>query len=469
MKIRFLLFVLLGLIPGAFAAGDWHPARVARDSDGWPHFFEIWNEKQNHYVPTVFSGYGNLSFSFPLDETRAILDDLAENHGNFTRLWIGAGDGFSAYRFDATQGKVDLDRWNGKFFERLDIILTEAEKLGIVVEVMLWDRCTWWIGGGLSAPKSWQMGIGHEGGQNPFHPDNHYRSSEHDEPVPGVVMRDTRRIEADPFYNIANETWMTYQKRYMARVVEVLQRHNNVTVELINEAPRSKSATNWRKYMHKWLKSEYPGLLVQSESLGADRDFAAWGRENPGMVDMTSSHDYWSYDSAQKFYHKYQGVLPGCNEYIHKDLSDMSRCRRMMWGLTMGGGASWNENIRSTNGSVLTQEIYRFFNPKQYAPRIGMLRPAKNRVVENDGSKYVLATDDASEVLVYVSEEAGSAPFQMNDMKSSRYRWFTCAGKDSAWAKWQTSETGTFTPPTLPCALQIRSVQTETSADQSDP
>ncbi|MCA9427544.1 MAG: hypothetical protein KC931_08985 [Candidatus Omnitrophica bacterium] len=457
-----MIRVLCGVVPwvaltmSSAPAQDWRPVRVARDSEGWPHFFEVWREDRESYSSTVLSGYANLAFTFPLDETRGVLDDLSKNHGNFTRLWVGAGDGFSAYRFDAVQRKVDLDHWNDDFFDRLDLILSEAEKRGVVVEVMLWDRCTWWIGGGLSTPESWRKGIGHDRGQNPFHPDNHYRSSVDGKPVPGVVMKDTRRIEADPFYNTENDTWMVYQKRYMSRILEVLKHHNNVTVELINEAPATKAATDWRKYMHTWLKSEYPDLLVQSESLGADRDLASWGRDHPGRVDMTASHDDWSYDSAQAFYHKYKGVLPGCNEYIHQDLTDMSRCRRMMWGLTMGGGASWNENITPPNGSILTQEIHRFFNPEHDSPRIGLLRPAKDRIIDNDGSKYVLAPDDASEILVYISEESGAEPFKARGIGSCRFRWFTCAGKDSVWGDWDKCDTGAFTPPTAPCGLQIR-------------
>jgi Cellulose-binding Sde182, nucleoside hydrolase-like domain/Cellulose-binding protein Sde0182, C-terminal domain len=450
------VLLFLSLMVSPVAGGDWHPVRVSRDSEGWPHFFEVWNGEHQQYRPLVLAGFGNLSFSFPLDETRATLDELAANYGNFTRLWIGAGDGFSAYWFDAPRRKVDLDRWNDAFFERLDTVLTEAEKRGIVVEVMLWDRCTWWVGGGLSMPESWQEGIGHERGQNPFHPDNHFRSSAGNAPVPRVKMHDTRRIEAEPFYDTGNETWMTYQKRYMARVIDVLQGHNNVTVELINEAPRSEAALRWRKYMHTWLKSQYPQLLVQSESLGADPALAAWGRDNPGLVDMTASHDFWSYDSAQEFYNTYRGVLPGCNEYVHKDLSDIERCRRLMWGLTMGGGASWNENIMPPNGSVLTQEIHRFFNPERDKPHIHALRPAKNQVLNNDGSKYVLASDDGGEILIYVSGASGDAPFQVCGETAYRCRWFTCAGKDSRWGGWKWSGSGVFNPPASPCALQLR-------------
>ena len=158
--------VLCGVVPwvaltmSSAPAQDWRPVRVARDSEGWPHFFEVWREDRESYSPTVLSGYANLAFTFPLAETRGVLDDLSKNHGNFTRLWVGAGDGFSAYRFDAVQRKVDLDHWNDDFFDRLDLILSEAEKRDVVVEVMLWDRCTWWIADGRLSSDSWRW-LGH--------------------------------------------------------------------------------------------------------------------------------------------------------------------------------------------------------------------------------------------------------------------------------------------------------------------
>jgi hypothetical protein len=208
--------------------------------------------------------------------------------------------------------------------------------------------------------------------------------------------------------------------------------------------------------MHSWLKSRYPQLLVQSESLGADRELAEWGRENPGLVDMTASHDYWSYDSAQAFYHQYKGVLPGCNEYIHRDLSDMSRCRRLMWGLTMGGGASWNENILAPNGPILCEEITRFFGPDTERPQIERLRPTREAVKGNDGAWYVLATPDREEVLVYVSQEAGDRVLDLAVNAGGRFRWFHCGTESTpAWGAW-TAFPGPLTPPSVPIGLQYR-------------
>jgi hypothetical protein len=301
-------------------------------------------------------------------------------------------------------------------------------------------------------------GVGRERGQNVYHPDNHLRSSAGNQPIPGLEMQDTRRIEEDPFYNVQNSVWMEYQKRYMARVIRELQQFDLVTVELINEAPGTAAAHEWRKYMHTWLKKTYPSLLVQSESLGRDREFAAWGRDHPGLVDMTASHDFWTYDTAQAFYHNFKGVLPGCNEYIHQDLTDMARCRQMMWGLTMGGGACWVENILAPNGSIISREIYNYFHPGADAPLIGRLRPAPDAVIANDGTKYALAADDRSEILVYLSRQATRSPFVLDAKGPGRFRWFHCGDEsDSFWGQW-IEATDSFTPPRLPAGLQYQAM-----------
>lgn len=438
--------------PSALASSGWHPARVYYEG-GWPRFFQVWNISRSMYQHQVLMGYENIAFGEDLSVIGGRLQSMAAHKVNFIRLWMRPSDGFYAYRYDASQRKVDLDTWNEEFFQRLDYILGLAEQYQIVIEVMLWDRCTGWRGGGLPQPTSWG---GWNDGGNVHHPDNHYRSSAGNQPIPGLWTGSEDRIMNREWYNTAAEVWMTYQERYAARVMTEVMKHNNVSIEIINEAPAKGYALVWRQYVHRWLHSQYPEIMLQSEALGGlagtDGAMRQWGADNPGTVSLVSTHALWTYDLAQARYHAYPGVLPGCNESGDFDTTDLSSVRSVMWGLTFGGGVAYIENVPASIGSVVTEEMYQFFAGSAF----WTMRPARDLIVGNDGSRYVLARDDRLEIDVFVDSTAGRGAFTINEAGNYRYRWFIAAGANSYWGPWQSGNTWVFEPPNVNCALQIR-------------
>ena len=118
---------------------------------------------------------------------------------------------------------------------------------------------------------------------------------------------------------------------------------------------------------------------------------------------MVSTHRDWDYNLAHDTYYGYPGIVPGCNEA--SDGGDLNSARRVMWGLMFGGGTPYIENIVAANGSVVTNEIYRFLNPQSDAPAFWTMKPERGLIPGNNGSKYVLAGAGASEVLVFIDHE----------------------------------------------------------------
>ena len=443
--------------PGMHFGVLWHPARVRRDAEG-AHFFEVWNGSA--YQPTVLVGFSSLYMGLSDAEITRTLDLLKASNANLVRMWLRPSDGKFAYVYDPSRGRVNLDQFNDPFFRRVDSMLTRAEQRGIVVEVMIWDSSTRWVSNGPDSlqppPTDWtdacttvKYGIC----ANVHHPNNSYSAygsviSNAGDYVSKICNQDdpTGRFGPREWYDTTNDVWMYYQELYMTRLMVELQKHDNVTVEIMNEAC-GPGESRWRKFMHGAFRYHYPDLLLQSEG-EEDDQVRAWG---PALVDMVSSHrnPAWTYDDAQNAYHSSPGVLPGCNEYPVPALGPptVAILRRMMWGLTMGGGAFYVDSDGDIRGSEMGPQyvpaLYNFFHPPDSPPQFWKMAPNKGLVTPSD--KYVLATSDASEILIYQDDRASQTCFTVGVTGSYRYRWFDATTATGAWEGW-TDWTGTCFP-----------------------
>lgn len=438
---------------------SWRPVRVSRDTAGRAHFFEVWDPTASRYENRVLVGYDDLYLGYPLDgpdSNTETLDALAGGGANLIRLWIYPsaevhGAEPSAYYRGPGTDKVDLDTWNPAFFARLDEILTRAETRGVVVEVMMWNHSEGWRG-------------------NVHNPQNHYRSR--GGPPLSLPYFPFHRVGFREWYDTNDAerpstlVWRSYQRGYMCRVMQEVVKHDNVLVELKNElSATTLGAQAWRCRTHAWFRTQFPSLLVQSESIPGeegDLDAREWGFS---LLDMVATHSglngpSWDYDRAQARYHESPSVVPACSEDLHFEergvpLYDLPLARRVMWGLTLGGGAAYLENIRYEHraylggvdiGARVSAEIQEFFIPADDPPAFWRMAPRKDLVALNAGDKYVLADDDGGEVLVFADERATS-PFALNGAGPYRYRTFDPdAARGRRWGAWQAGTSWTFPP-----------------------
>jgi hypothetical protein len=407
----------------------------------------MWNGSS--YEHRILLGYEDMYIA-NYSECTSMIDHLASHDANFIRMWMRPSDiidGHYAFYYNGSRRQVDLDTWDETWFDRLDAVLSYADSKGVVVEIMMWDQCTPWRGGGLDDPSEkngWND-------KNVHHPDNHYRSEHGNDPVPGLYMGDEDEINNSQFYDTSNSIWMDYQKEWTDKVLSVAVNHDHFTVEIINEAPGAGYATEWRHFMHDWLQSNYP-VVSQSNGLSwyEDNDLRQWSENNPGKVDLVASHTAWGYDKAQNAYWDYKGVMPGVNECITVDYGNLNNLRQELWGVTMGGGAAWSENYPIGNGSTVTQEMHRFFYPPSDKPAFWEMRPYREYVTfGQDGHKYVLAKDDKSEILIFVDNEGGGEDFTVDHdgPKSYQYRTFDANGGSSSWSGWNAVSNWTFNVP----------------------
>jgi hypothetical protein len=157
----------------------------------------------------------------------AYLDRLARYPHNFFRLWVveHAWDASSDARIaphpwmrtgpgNARDGlpKFNLDRLNPDYFKRMRERIAEAQKRGIYVGVMLFDDWSTENGG------AWE---GH-----PFHRDNNVNGVDADLDKNGLGVE---------FHTLKDKRILAYQEAYVRRVVETVNRFDNVLYEVANE------------------------------------------------------------------------------------------------------------------------------------------------------------------------------------------------------------------------------------------
>ncbi len=135
------------------------------------------------------------------------LDDLQRACLNKTRIWAGANgwghvlpgnDSGYAPAFYWDGEKWDLDRWNPHYFERLHTFLEASERHGIIVELTFFSQ--------LYEEENWK--------QSPFHISCNHQ---------GIG-----NIASDDFTRITEPGLYEYQKRFVRKLVEETNHHDNL-------------------------------------------------------------------------------------------------------------------------------------------------------------------------------------------------------------------------------------------------
>jgi hypothetical protein len=215
----------------------------------------------------------------PLDYN-AYLDFLKSNNHNFTRLWawdqpksacddtlfytepfpwVRSGPGLAS----DGKPKFNLREFNSAYFDRLRRRVQKAQNSGIFVDVMLFD------GYGVI-----QCGSNDDG--FPFYAQNNVNGI--DAARGAASLRKTgslRNFRNFPFYRryFCRHEWVTgtdravvpVQEAYVAKVLETLNKFDNVLWEISNEA--GANSRNWQQEMIGFIR-EYEAKLPKQHPIG---------------------------------------------------------------------------------------------------------------------------------------------------------------------------------------------------------
>lgn len=165
--------------------------------------------------------------------------------------------------------KWDLDRPNPEFHERLDRFMTLASEAGVIVELVLFSN--------TYAPQIWQL--------NPLNAGNH-------------VNGDVEEIPCTDYTTLRHPGLLARQEQYARRVVEAVNRFDNLIIEICNEPgghkPGSEAAgadevNDWLKHMIGFVR-EVESALPNQHLIVGQESFAYPTPDDP--PDPPDVHQY---------------------------------------------------------------------------------------------------------------------------------------------------------------------------------
>lgn len=180
----------------------------------------------------------------------SFFDRLSSNGVNFTRCFVWGGwaaDLFCWKRIETANdpikdgeryARVDLSRFDERFWTRARKAIEYASKKGVVVEVVLYDRCQ--VDSDSISPRRWS--------NHPWNPDNSVPGTIGD----GLLPRGKER--GIPYvYDIKNPTIKGLHEAFLRKWVESTKGLDNVIFEIENEGY---SGYEFNNFVAKYLKNE---------------------------------------------------------------------------------------------------------------------------------------------------------------------------------------------------------------------
>lgn len=106
----------------------------------WPENPRFWCYQGR---PVLLLGGSQDDNLFQIPDLREHLDEMAAAGANYIRNTMSdrRDGGFEVYPFlQLPDGRYDLERWNPEYWQRFDNLLRWTHKLGIIVQIEIWDR-----------------------------------------------------------------------------------------------------------------------------------------------------------------------------------------------------------------------------------------------------------------------------------------------------------------------------------------
>jgi hypothetical protein len=403
-------------------AGAAEPVRVHPAN---PHYL-LWQGKP-FLVVTSAEHYGAvLNGDF---DWRKYLAALHRDGMNYTRIFTGAyretpGDfgiernTLAPVRFVAPwaqiEGKFDLSAWNAPYFERLKAFVSEAERMGIAVEVTLF--CSTY------GEKQWSV--------SPFHPSNNRNASS---------VTDRKML-----HTLDNGNVLRFQEALVRKIVRELNPHSNVIFEIQNEPWADRTVTGepvnpyapkrwpntadcadeaslaWQERVAEWIRSEDSGLPNRHLIAWNACNFRAPLRSILKGADIVNFHYaypeavWWNYEWNVPVSYDETGFLGTGDEAY----------RKQAWRFLLAGGGLFNHLDYSFSvgredgtdrqekspggGSPALRRQFRLL--REWMERLPFLamKPARELVRHSPGAEAVALAKAGETYAVYLTGKGGA-------------------------------------------------------------
>ena len=220
-------FATLALLAAILASAQIQP---------WPENPSYWQYKGKPVLLLGASDDDNL-FQWPADKLKPQLDAMHAAGANYVRNTMSdRGDrGWELYPYlRLAEGKYDLDQWNPDYWERFERFLQWTAERDIIVQIEVWDRFDY----------SRQYWLPH-----PYNPKNNvnytHAESGLDEEYPDHPGRNKQPFFFTTPKQRNNHTVLTYQQRFVDKMLSYSLRHGHVLYCMDNE---TNGEPEWGRY-----------------------------------------------------------------------------------------------------------------------------------------------------------------------------------------------------------------------------
>ena len=153
-----------------------------------------------------------------------------------------------------------------------------AEKYGVYLQVMLFDRC------GISRASGYQRNRWY---LNPYNPDNHMND------IPDLPSGNTDGRTDKAFYNLSNKKLMHYQEAYVERLINEIAGFRSTIFEICNEycdEAFNPGPQDWETHWTTFIKARCTNI-VAANNLGKSTDPPGtpnryWSSQNLDIVNI---------------------------------------------------------------------------------------------------------------------------------------------------------------------------------------
>jgi len=243
MRQAYTLIALMAALPLAAA-----PPQAITASASHPQYW------QHHGRTVLLLGGSKADNLFQIPDLEEHLDLLASSGGNYARCTMSSGDEGDAgpFFFDEGKGAYDLDRWNGDYWARVERLLTEAGRRGIVVQVEIWATFDFYR-------DNWDV--------NPFNPKNNLNYTAERTKLPIEVPTHPVYCDNRFFWSVPdhdnNMPVLEYQQRFVDQLLSHTFRHGNVLYCMDNETSVTAA---WGRFWSTYVKKKAAEAAVVVET-----------------------------------------------------------------------------------------------------------------------------------------------------------------------------------------------------------
>ncbi len=246
---------------------------------------------------------------FQIPNLKEHLDLLKSVGGNYVRNTMSARDEGNVWQFKNVNGKYDLDKWNGEYWQRFENFLKLTRERDIIVQIEVWAFHDFNM-------NHWK--------NNPWRPSNtvSYNTS-------NTSLKDSYgnigKKKHDFFFTVPklnnDRVVLSYQQKFVDKMLSYTLSHNHVLYCITNEI-HPQYSPEWGWYWSKYIKDKAAAVGRQVETTEMYWEIDLKKEQQRASLDHPEIYSYFeaSQNSAKRGQENWDNL-----QFVYKYLAEKQR------------------------------------------------------------------------------------------------------------------------------------------------